>query len=115
VTPNNGFNANCGTVGGLCAEMIFTNAHTMTRFTFMLGSNGPFGCSVLLIVGVRDMTSSTNLYTSTISNSQTGGFVDSGPLSIALTAGHTIGVGVIQTESGCTAVPAAEFARMLYQ
>lgn len=114
-TPNNGINANCGMVGGLCAETVFANAHTITRVTFMLNSNPPFGCGALLIVGVRDLTSSTNLYTSTIANSQAAGFVDSGALSISITAGHTIGIGAIQTENGCSNVPAVAYLRMVYQ
>jgi len=114
VSPNNGINDNCGTVGGQCAETIFANAHTLIRFTFQL-SQSPAGCAASLIIGVRDMTAAANLTTSTIANGQTTGLVDSGALSVAIPAGHTIGLGALQTNTSCSTLPITTYLTMVYQ
>lgn len=95
-------------------EVLFTNAHTIIRFTYN-SSGGTLGCSTQAVIGVRDITSSTNLTTATIANGEPGGFVDSGVLSIATTAGHKLMVGTITGALGCSTAPLVNNVMAVYQ
>ena len=103
-----------GSGGTSCAFFILANAHTLTRFSFNLGVTATT-CSTQAVIGVRDVTSSSNLTTSTISNSQALGLVDSGAISVAMTAGHTFFVGLITASSGCAGNPQFGSLSMVYQ
>lgn len=108
----------CGgssTAGPICSVVIFLNAHILFRLTFQTVTQIPGGCSTNLIVGVRDITASTTLASSTITNGQSLGFVDSGALSVAIPAGHQIGIGAIQANAGCTTAPIVQNLNMVYQ
>lgn len=96
--PSSAFNET--TLASFGAEVLFPLAHTIKRFTYNLAQS-PAGCATSPVIGIRDMTSSTNLQTSTITNGATIGFVDSGVISVATTAGDKIMVGVITGEAGC--------------
>ena len=97
----------------LCAETFFANAHTLVRLTFNL-SQAPATRSPNAVIGVRDVTSSTNLPTITV-NQGVAGFVDSGALSIATTAGHKILVGTVTAAAGCGTVPNANTISAVFQ
>ena len=91
--------------GLLCLFTNFPNSHTLVRFDYFLGQS-PTGCSTAAVIGIRDITSSSNIYTVTISNGASVGYVDSGALSLAMTAGHQFGIGLLTSGSGCSPTPA---------
>ena len=93
----------CATGGQNCAETVFVNAHTIVRMTYIVVT-GPSGCSTNAILGVRDVTSATNLVTSTVT-AASGTFVDSGAISVSMAAGHTFQLGLLGTSAGCTTNP----------
>jgi len=98
---------------GFCNETFFTNAHTLVRLTYNL-TQAPSGCATNAVVAVRDMTSSSNLTTITVNQAITG-FVDSGALSIATTAGHKILIGTTTAAASCTTVPNASNINAVFQ
>jgi hypothetical protein len=93
----------CATGGQNCAETVFVNAHTIVRLTYVVVT-GPSGCTTNAVLGVRDVTSATNLTTSTVT-AASGTFVDSGAISVSMTAGHTFQLGLLTTSAGCTTNP----------
>lgn len=112
-SANNAFAENT-TGAGFGNEVLLVSAHTLTRFTYLL-SVTPTGCSTLAQLGVRDMTIPATLYAVNIANGTSTGFIDSGAVSVGLSAGHKIVVGVIQAAAGCTALPATSSVTMSYQ
>lgn len=88
---------------GHCAYTTFANAHTLVRITYDL-TQAPSSCATNAVVGVRDVTASSNVATITVNQGVTG-YVDSGALSVAMTAGHEFLVGVITAAATCTTVP----------
>lgn len=97
----------------LCAETVFANAHTLVRLTYNL-SQAPATCSPNAVIAVRDVTAGSNLTTITV-NQGVAGFVDSGALSIATTAGHKILVGANTAAAGCGTVPNANTISAVFQ
>jgi hypothetical protein len=95
-----GTTGTCGTTGSFihCTDYILPNAHTLVRFIVFVYV-APVGCSTAAVFAVRDITSSTNL--TTLSPTITG-VADSGALSVAMTAGHTFGIGLTTTPAGCS-------------
>jgi hypothetical protein len=85
----------------VCPETVFAKAHTLVRFTYNLVT-APLGCSTQPVIGVRDDTAGSVLTSLSIANSQATGFVDSGALSIATTAGNKIGIGQTTVYVGCS-------------
>ena len=105
--------AACGVEPNIsCISTVFTSSHIIIRFTYDVFI-GASGCGVNGVVGIRDETSSTTLTSSAIGSGT--GFVDSGALSIAITAGHKIGVGVITTPTTCSTFPTVLGLTMVYQ
>lgn len=92
-----------GTTGpcasGGCSFYTFGANHALTRL-IVNTVFAPSGCSPNAVVGVRDITSSTNLLTQT--PTALGVVTTTG--SVTITAGHNIGIGVISLASGCTQV-----------
>lgn len=112
-----GSSATCSTAGfglGQCTATVFPGPHTILRLTYTVVTS-PANCTTALVVGVRDITSSTNLTTLTVANGASIGFVDSGALSVAMTAGDTIGIGAITASSGCTTNPQLGNVTMVYR
>jgi hypothetical protein len=69
----------------------------------------------LAILGVRDITTATNIYTTTVPSSGSSTFVDSGALSLSLAAGDKIMVGVTRAEAGCSSNSFTASVTMSYQ
>lgn len=113
-SPGGGTYTTCSGTGATqaCVETIFQVAHTLLRFTWNLTAS-PSGCSTNPIIGVRDLTAGSNLYTVTV-NAQPLGFQDSGALSTTIPANHAIGVGVLTSPSAPCAV-ALVGVTMVYQ
>lgn len=97
----------------LCAETFFAKAHTLVRLTYNL-SQAPATCSPNAVIAVRDVTAGSNLTTITV-NQGVAGFVDSGALSIATTAGHKFLVGTNTAAAGCGTVPNANTISAVFQ
>lgn len=91
---------NTSSAANSCAIVVLANAHTLTRLTFTI-TGTPTACGTPAAVGVKDLTSSTVLTSIAPANGTATGLVDSGALSIAMTAGHTFGVGIVTTSAGC--------------
>jgi hypothetical protein len=97
----------CGGAGGagtsaFCIDTVFAKSHTLVRLTYFLVTS-PAGCPSQPTVGVRDDTAASTLTSLTIANGQATGFVDSGALSVATTAGNKIGVGqIVVAGVGCS-------------
>ena len=106
----------CGGAGGIveCASTVFANAHTLIRFTYNSAISA-VGCSTNLVIGVRDVTASTTIYSTSLTNGQALGFVDSGPIAVSIPAGHQIGIGAITSNNGCSTIPEAVGLTMVYQ
>lgn len=90
---------------------LFPSAHTLIRFTISLNA-AISGCTTAEAIAFRDMTSSTNLATLSLSNGST--FFDSGALNVAMTAGHQFGYQVTTTGIGCT-FPSEGGANVFYK
>jgi len=103
-----------GAPGNACGYAILANAHTLTRFTVQL-STAPSGCATNAVVGVRDMTSSTNLTSITIVAQPVGFRLDSGAISIAMTAGHEFAAGLLTAAGGCGTFPTIGSSTAVYQ
>jgi hypothetical protein len=86
-----------------CAETVFAKAHTLVRLTFIL-TQAPATCSPNAVVSLRDVTSSTNISSITVSQASAQ-FVDSGTLSVAMTAGDTFTLGPTTAAAGCGTQP----------
>ena len=99
--------------GFACIDTVFPSAHTITRFMFFVVF-APVGCSTNSTMGIRDVTSATNLQAVTI-NQAAGTFVDSGPISVAMTAGHRFQIGVISPATGCSTSPQVESVSAILQ
>jgi hypothetical protein len=97
-----------------CVRMNFANPHTITRLAYNLMIS-PSGCANNAVVGVYDVTSSTLLTSLTITNGQALGWVDSGALSVATTAGHALGVGVTNGAAACTTYPTIGMVNAILQ
>jgi hypothetical protein len=89
------------------SKVFFASAHTLTRF-YATAIVSAVGCSIPEQVAVEDTTSSTNLATLTLSNG--AGDVDSGALSVAMTAGHLFVFAVAIAPSGCSVTPVYNYA-----
>jgi hypothetical protein len=89
-TTNNGSN--------ICQIFILANAHTLTRLVAYT-DQAPSGCSTNAVIGLRDLTAASNV--STLTPTSTG-VLDSGAISVSMTAGHTFGLGNITQASGCS-------------
>ena len=81
------------------AETTFAAAHTLLRFT-LYAVVAAAGCSTNAVVQFFDATSSTVLASLTVTN--TSHFIDSGALSVAMTAGHSFSFNVSNAGSGCS-------------
>ena len=107
VQGNGGGVAACLAIGGgqppYCLETVLTNAHTLNRLTYDL-ITAASGCSVNGVVSFRDATAGTNVSSLTL-NVGSPGFVDSGALSVATTAGHVFALGVSTSALGCSQIP----------
>lgn len=91
---------NTSSAANSCAIVVLANAHTLTRLTFTI-TGTPTACGTPAAIGVKDLTSSTVLTSIAPANGTATGLVDSGALSISMTAGHTFGVGIVTTSAGC--------------
>jgi hypothetical protein len=86
----------------ICVKTVFAKNHTLVRFTYVI-QTAAVGCGTNAVIGVRDITSTTTLASSTVSGAV--GFVDSGAISASIPAGDTIGVGPITQPAGCGTFP----------
>lgn len=93
--------APCSTSVASCTVVTFAQGHTLIRFQYFLQTS-PAGCSTAPGIGLRDITAGSNIFSTTIANGASLGTVDSGALNLAMTAGHTYGVGPTQTSAGCS-------------
>jgi hypothetical protein len=94
--------ATCATANNIqCLSTVFVNAHTIVRLTFVLATS-PAGCTTSPQIGVRDETANTVLTSLTVTNGLGTGFIDSGALSIATTAGDRLSLGIVTVGAGCT-------------
>ena len=100
--------------GNTCPQTVFAKAHTLVRFTYNL-QQAAAGCTTAAQIGIFDSTSSSTLTSSTLTNGQTTGFVDSGALSVATTAGHVIDIGLVVTPAGCTTSPTVGYMSAVFQ
>ena len=80
-----------------CQIYIFPNAHKIVRLVAAV-TTAPSGCTTNAKLGIQDITGSSTLTSLTPTSL---GILDSGAISISITAGHTIGIGVVTTDSGC--------------
>jgi len=90
-----------GTSGIACTFYFLVNAHTLTRL-LVSTSQAPSGCSTNGQMGVKDITSSTVLTSLTPTAT---GVLDSGAISISMTAGHQFAIGLTTQSVGCTTFP----------
>lgn len=84
-----------------CERVILSLAHTLVRFTYSVATS-PAGCTTSPVIGIKDVTSGTTLASATIANGASTVFVDSGALSVSMTAGDVFGIGVLTASVGCT-------------
>lgn len=96
-------NTPCPTGANYCSETVFAKSHTVVRLSYTV-TTAAAACSTNAVVGVRDVTSSTNVSTLTVTQS-TGTFVDSGAISNAMTAGDVFILGMITAPVGCGTFP----------
>lgn len=110
-----GNNAACpsNAIGNSCLQVILTQTHTLIRVTYSVDVAAS-GCSVQQVIGFRDLTSSTTLFTSTVT-AAAGTFVDSGVLSVAMTAGDKFLLGIFTAPSGCGTTPVVHGLTAVYQ
>ena len=85
----------------VCNLFILPSGHTLVRLVYQLFTS-PSGCSTAAVLGLRDITSSTNIGTLTVTNGLGTGLIDSGPLSVATTGGDQFQLGLITAEAGCS-------------
>jgi hypothetical protein len=97
-----------------CPETTFAKIHTLVRFTYYI-ITAPLGCATQPVIGVRDITGATNLFTASIANGASTGLVDSGVLAVPTTAGNTIGVGYITVEAGCGTIAVVASLTAVFQ
>jgi hypothetical protein len=90
-------------LSGVCGETVFAKAHTLVRITFIM-QTGNSGCSPNASVGVYDATGAA-VVSQVAVNGASNTFQDSGPLSAAMTAGHTFILGVTTAAAGCSTFP----------
>lgn len=111
----NGANSTCVAANPAtgCVITIFASSHTLLRVTFVIFQAG-VTCTTYGTVGVRDLTSSTNLY-SVAPNQAVGTVVDSGVLSAAITSGDQIGIGILTDSTGCATAPGIAALTAVYQ
>jgi hypothetical protein len=96
-----------------CLQIILTQPHTLIRVTYSVDNLGS-GCSVQEVLTFRDVTLSTNLFTSTVT-ATAGTLVDSGVLSVPMTAGDTFLLGILTAPSGCGVNPVVHGLTAVYQ
>lgn len=96
-----------------CLQTVFNLPHTLVRFTYVVNI-AAVGCGTNAVLGVRDLTSSTNLFTSTVTGAGAT-FIDSGNLSTPMTADHAFLIGTLTAASGCGTNPQAGWITMVYQ
>lgn len=82
-----------------CGFVLFPNVHTLVRLT-SFQTQIPAGCTTAAVISFRDETLGTTLASITIANGAS--FVDSGVLSVAMTAGDKFALAVTTAEVGCT-------------
>lgn len=109
MTAISGSNLACA-AGIACPVVILSNSHTLLRVVANVYQAGT-GCGTNTKVGLTDLTSSTVLAQITVSST---GIVDSGALSVAMTAGHQFGLGETVAPIGCSQF-AAWFVTATYQ
>ena len=78
---------------------VFPSAHTLIRYTIFMSATIS-GCTTSPAFAFRDVTGSSNLATLTITNGTT--LIDSGALSVAMTAGHEFAFQDTTAGSGCS-------------
>lgn len=105
---------NCSNSVSNCLIINFVNVHTLVRFEYVL-TQSPAGCTTQPSLGVWDFTGAASLYSTSIANGATTGYVDSGPLSVTIPAGHRIGVGPVAASGGCGTAANVAFPTMVYQ
>jgi hypothetical protein len=83
------------------AQVVLAQPHMLTRFVISIGT-ALSGCSTSPVVQFTDITSSTVLTSTTLTNSAAGTLFDSGVLSVSMTSGHTFGIILSTAAVGCT-------------
>lgn len=96
-----------------CSETVFAKAHTLVRITFIV-TTGNSGCSPNVSVGVFDITGAA-VVSQVAVNAAANTFVDSGPLSVATTAGHNFTLGVTTAGAGCGTFPSITGLTAVFQ
>lgn len=89
----------CTVTNSACSVVLYPSAHTIKRLTFILQLSAA-GCWTSPQLGIRDETSSTVLTSLTLTNGEATGFIDSGALSVSMTAGDKFSLG-----AGCATTP----------
>lgn len=110
-----GSTAVCNSFAGvttLCVYTVLPSAHTLVRLVYDI-STAASGCTTNAVVGVRDNTSSSNIATSTATGA--AGVIDSGALSISMTAGHQFALGLLTAAAGCTTTPNIAAVTAVYE
>ena len=79
-------------------QVFLANAHTLTRL-IAIASTQASGCGTQPVVALYDQNTAATVSTLTIPNTTT--LVDSGALSVAMTAGHRFSVSVTTIGAGC--------------
>lgn len=108
-------NANSPGTFVLNAQMggtVFPSAHTLIRYTIFMSATIS-GCTASPAFAFRDSTGSTNLSTLTITNGTS--LIDSGAISVAMTAGHTFVFQDTTAGSGCTGGASGWTATVFFQ
>jgi hypothetical protein len=98
------------TTGIMSPKYVLSFAHTLTRIRAAM--NGVMaGCAGTATVAVYDFTSSAIVSSISVGNGSAD--IDSGALSVAMTAGHVFGLNTTTATSGCSAATA--FVGATYQ
>ncbi len=102
----------CGTytTASGCAYTQLTYPHTVTRI-FVVLATAPVGCSTNAVVGIKDITAGAVL----MSLSPTAVGISTTTGSVAIPAGHDIGVGLLVAPAGCSTYPLFGSVNAVYQ
>lgn len=100
-------------VSGFCLQTVFALPHTLVRLSYGLATVAT-GCTTAPVLGVRDVTAGTNIFTTTVTGT-VGSFQDSGAISVSMPAGHTYLLGTLTAANGCTGSFLTFGLTMVYQ
>ncbi|PYT46778.1 MAG: hypothetical protein DMG44_19850 [Acidobacteria bacterium] len=95
-----------GSQVGEFGNMAFlVNSHTLTRLllSYIAPGNQANGCTTNMVVALWDSSAGSSV--STVTGANGVNFVDSGALSVSMTAGHRFDFKITTAEAGCGTIP----------